>query len=141
MSVGGVPILPLFEVYPGLCALVSDRDRYVREWVRVFYTTLFVDEDYQFIEFMFQGRHCTLTRQMLATLLGVPHTDEPHSLHHLTYGDVDPPHRPHQSYSPPDEEARRLFHLAFSTRDTEGTRQTHATRQDCSPSSTTESAL
>ena len=109
----GVPILPLFEVYTGLRALLSDRDRYVREWVRIFYATLFIDEDRQFIEFMFQGRHCTLTRQMLAELLGVPHTDEPHSLHHLTYGDVDPPCRPHQSYPPPDEEASRLFVQPF----------------------------
>ena len=53
MSAGRVPILPLFEVYPGLCALVSDRDRYVRECIRVFYATLFVDKDRQFIEFMF----------------------------------------------------------------------------------------
>jgi len=48
----GVPILPLFEVYTGLQALLSDRDRYVREWVRIFYATLFV-KDRQFIEFMF----------------------------------------------------------------------------------------
>ena len=45
MVAGGVPILPFFEVYPGLRALLSDRDRYVREWVRVFYATLFVYED------------------------------------------------------------------------------------------------
>ena len=83
MAAGGVPILPFFEVYPGLRALLSDRDRYVREWVRIFYATLFV-KDRQFIEFMFQGRHCTLTRQMLADFLGVPHIAEPHSLHHLT---------------------------------------------------------
>ena len=57
VAAGGVPILPFFEVYPGLRALVSDRDRYVREWVRIFYATLFVDEDRAFIEFMFQGRH------------------------------------------------------------------------------------
>ena len=113
MSVGGVPILPLFEVYPGLCALVSDWDRYVRECVWVFYATLSIDEDCQFIEFMFQGRHCTLTCQMLATLLEVPHTDEPHSLHHLTYGDVEPPRRPHQPYPPADEEASRLFVQPF----------------------------
>jgi len=109
----GVPILPLFEVYTGLRALLSDKDRYVHEWVRIFYATLFVDEDRQFIEFMFQGRHCTLTRQMLADLLGVPHTDEPHSLHHLTYGDAEPPRRPHQPYPPPDEEASKLFVQPF----------------------------
>ena len=66
VSAGGVPILPFFEVYPGLRALVGDRDRYVREWVGIFYATLFVDEDREFTEFMFQGRHCTLTRERLA---------------------------------------------------------------------------
>ena len=113
VAAGGVPILLFFEVYPGLRALLSDRDRYVREWVWVFYATLFVDEDREFIEFMFQGRHCTLTRERLADLLGVPHTAEPHFLHHLTYGDVEPPRRPHQPYPPPDEEASILFIQPF----------------------------
>ena len=49
----------------------------------------------------------------MADLLGVPHTAEPHSLHHLTYGDVEPPRRPHQPYPPPDEEASRLFVHSF----------------------------
>jgi hypothetical protein len=62
LAARGVPILPLFEVYTGLRARLSDRDRFVCEWVRIFYATLFVDKDHQFIEFMFQGRHCTLTR-------------------------------------------------------------------------------
>ena len=113
VAAGGVPILLFFEEYPGLRALLSDRDRFVREWVRIFYGTLFVDEDREFIEFMFQGRHCRLTRERLAALLGVPHTAEPHSLHHLTYGDVEPPRRPHQSYPPPDEEASILFIQPF----------------------------
>ena len=38
---------------------------------------------------------------------------EPHSLHHLTYGDVEPPHRPHVPYPPPDEEASILFVQPF----------------------------
>ena len=116
VAAGGVPILPFFEVYTGLWALLSDRDRYVIEWVRIFYATLFVDEDREFIEFMFQGRHCTLTRERLADLLGVPHIAEPHSLHHLTYGDVEPPRRPHQPYPPPDEEANILFIQPFLPR-------------------------
>ena len=62
---------------------------------------------------MFQGRHCRLTRERLAALLGVTHSAEPHSLHHLTYSDVEPPRRPHQPYPPPDEEASRLFVQPF----------------------------
>ena len=113
MAAGGVPILPFFEVYTGLWALLSDRDRYVCEWVMVFYATLFVDKDREFVEFMFQERHYRLSRERLAALLGVTYTAEPDSLHHLTYGDVEPPRRPHQPYPPPDEEASRLFVQPF----------------------------
>ena len=72
-----------------------------------------VDDDQEFIEFMLQGRHCRLTRERLAALLGVTHSAEPHSLHHLTYSDVEPPRRPHQPYPPADEEASRLFVQPF----------------------------
>ena len=41
------------------------------------------------------------------------YTAEPHSLHHLTYGDVEPPRRPHVPYPPPDEEASILFIQPF----------------------------
>ena len=53
VAAGGVPALPFFEHYDGLPALLSERSRYIREWVRVFYATLFVEEDQQFIDFMF----------------------------------------------------------------------------------------
>ena len=49
-------MLPLFERYDGLPALLNERSRYIREWVRVFYATLFIEEDRQFIDFMFQQR-------------------------------------------------------------------------------------
>lgn len=45
VAAGGVPVLPFFEHYNGLPALLSERSRYIREWVRVFYATLFVEED------------------------------------------------------------------------------------------------
>ena len=54
VAAGGVFIFPFFERYPGLPALLSDRDRYVREWVRVFYATLFVGDDREYIDFTFQ---------------------------------------------------------------------------------------
>ena len=54
VAAGGTPVLPLFERYDGLPTLLSERSRYIREWVRVFYATLFIEEDRQFIDFMFQ---------------------------------------------------------------------------------------
>ena len=45
VAAGGVPVLLFFEHYDGLPVLLSERSRYIREWVRVFYAILFVDED------------------------------------------------------------------------------------------------
>ena len=45
VAAGGVLVLPFFEHYDGLPALLSERSRYIREWVRIFYATLFVEED------------------------------------------------------------------------------------------------
>jgi hypothetical protein len=57
VAVRGAPILPFFERYLGLPALLSERDRYIREWVQVFYAALFIEEDRMFIELiMFQER-------------------------------------------------------------------------------------
>lgn len=44
VAANGVPILPLFERYPSLVQLLSDRAQYIREWVWVFYATVYVDE-------------------------------------------------------------------------------------------------
>ena len=40
VAAGGVPVLPFFEHYDGLPALLSERSTYIREWVRVFYATV-----------------------------------------------------------------------------------------------------
>ena len=45
VAAGGVLVLPFFERYDRLPALLSERSRYIWEWVRVFYATLFVEED------------------------------------------------------------------------------------------------
>ena len=45
-----------------MVAVLSERDHYIREWVRVFYATLFVEQDRQYIGFMFQERRWRLDR-------------------------------------------------------------------------------
>ena len=79
----------MFERYPGLPALLSERREYVQEWVRVFYATLFVGEDRKYIVFMFNKKQYRLNRQSLARYLGVTLSEEPYSLHFHTYGDAD----------------------------------------------------
>lgn len=55
VSADGVPILPFFEQFPGLVPLLSERAQYVREWVRIFYSTVYVEDERRFIQFMFDG--------------------------------------------------------------------------------------
>ena len=86
----GMPIHPFCDRYPGLLELLAERCQYVQEWVRVFYATLFVGEDWKYIIFMFNKKQWRLNRQSLARYLGVTLSDEPYSLHFNTYGDADP---------------------------------------------------
>ena len=113
VAIGGVPILLYFERYPGLVPLLNERARYVREWVRIFYATLFIRDDKMFIEFMFQERRWMLDHQRLATYLGVTLSAEPHFLHYMPYGDTEPPRRPHESHFPSDEDVSLLFQQPF----------------------------
>jgi hypothetical protein len=50
------PILPFFNYVRGLSDLVSKRSRYVLEWVRVFYATVFVEADRLSLHFLFMGQ-------------------------------------------------------------------------------------
>jgi hypothetical protein len=54
-------ILPFFDYQRGLVDLVTRRSRYVPNWVRVFYSTVYVDADRLFIRLMFMGQQQRLT--------------------------------------------------------------------------------
>jgi hypothetical protein len=70
-AAGGEPILPFFDYLQGLADLVSKRSRYVLDWVRVFYATVYVEADRLSLHFMFMGQKQRLTREGIAELLGV----------------------------------------------------------------------
>jgi hypothetical protein len=55
-AAGGEPILPFFDYLRGLADLVSKRSRYVPDWVRVFYATVYVEADQLSLHFMFMGQ-------------------------------------------------------------------------------------
>jgi hypothetical protein len=57
----GEAILPFFDYQWGLVDLVTRRSCYVPDWVRVFYSTVYVDADRLFIRFMFVGQQQRLT--------------------------------------------------------------------------------
>jgi hypothetical protein len=54
-----------------LADLVSRRSRYVPDWVRVFYATVYVEADRLSLRFMFVGQQQRLTREGIAELLQV----------------------------------------------------------------------
>ena len=47
---------------PRLFELLTGTHRYVPEWVKVFFASLWIPQDQEFIEFMFDGDHHQLTR-------------------------------------------------------------------------------
>jgi hypothetical protein len=68
-TAAGEAILPFFDNHRGLVDLVTRRSRYVHDWVRVFYATVYVDADRVSIRFMFMGQQQRLTREGIAKLL------------------------------------------------------------------------
>ena len=78
-----------FSHIPGLEYLLEHTHVYVEEWVRVFYATLYIEQDREYIQFMFAGRPLRLYRQTVAQLLGVPLYER--RLHTDVYGQSDPP--------------------------------------------------
>jgi len=78
-----------FDHIPGLPDFLQHIHKYVEDWVRVFYTTLYVGPDREYIQFMFQGRPVKLYKGNVAILLGLELSDR--RLHTDVYGDSKPP--------------------------------------------------
>jgi hypothetical protein len=45
---------------PGLLTLLTTSDRYVEEWVRVFYAFVWIDPDHQWLRFRFERDDVTI---------------------------------------------------------------------------------
>jgi hypothetical protein len=91
--------------------MVLRRSRYVPDWVRVFYATVYVEADRLSIKSMFMGQQQRLTREGIAELLQVDLHDN--SIHYLAYPDVEPPRHTHSPVLPSDEEISFLFQQSF----------------------------
>ncbi|CAN6163842.1 unnamed protein product [Urochloa humidicola] len=83
VAAGGVDIRPYFDQFPGLVSLVSERNLYIPEWVRVVYATFWIIDNRTHIGFMFQEKAAVLGRGFLATRLGVELYDR--CLHSLAW--------------------------------------------------------
>jgi hypothetical protein len=97
---------------PGLLTLLTSSGRYVEEWVRVFYATVWIDPDHHWMRFCFEREDVTITASQIRQLFGFPESST--RLHSLSYGTSDPPRRPHGGVAPGTAHVATLFCPPFS---------------------------
>ena len=68
-----------------------EQNRYIEDWVIVFYAIAWIAPERRAVHFMFGGQIFGLSRATIAGILGVDLVDV--SLHERVYRDVDPPRR------------------------------------------------
>jgi hypothetical protein len=59
LAVGADSVVHL-SYLPGLLSLLTTSGRYIEEWVRVFYATVLIDPDHQWMRFRFEREDVTL---------------------------------------------------------------------------------
>ena len=111
----GFDVEPFFSQLPGVLDMLILRHRYVEEWVRVFYATLYIEHDRERIQFMFQGWIYRFTRAKVAELLELQLHDT--RLHSVVYGQLGPPRRAQQGGTTPSlEDVTPVFAPRFTAR-------------------------
>ena len=92
IAAGGADVRGHFAHFRGLPRLLEmEQNKYIEDWVRVFYATAWIAPERRAVHFMFGGQVFGLSRATIAGILGVDLVDV--SLHERVYGDVDPPRR------------------------------------------------
>jgi hypothetical protein len=105
---------------PSLLSLLTASGRYIEEWVRVFYATVWIDPDHQWMRFCFELEDVTLHASQIRQLFGFPELTT--RLHSQCYGTLDPPYRPHGGVAPATAHFTTLFRPPF----TDGSRRSPA---------------
>jgi hypothetical protein len=96
---------------PRLLTLLTTSGRYVEEWVRVFYASVWIDPDHQWMRFRFEQEDVTLHASQIRQLFGF--NESLTRLHSLCYGTSDPPHRPHDRVALATAHVAALFRPPF----------------------------
>jgi hypothetical protein len=97
---------------PGLLTLLTTSGRYVEEWVRVFYATVWIDPDHHWMRFRFEREDVTIHASQIRQLFGFNESST--RLHSLCCGTSDPPRRPHGGVAPSTAHVVALFRPPFS---------------------------
>jgi hypothetical protein len=111
LSVGSAESEGQITYLQGLHSLLTFGGRYVEEWVRVFYATVWIDPDHQWMRFRFEREEVTLHATQIKQLFGFPESLT--RLHILCYGTSDPPLRPHGGVAPATAHVVALFRPPF----------------------------
>jgi hypothetical protein len=96
----------------GLLSLLTTSGRYVEEWVRVFYATVWIDPDHHWMRFRFEREDVTIHANQIRQLFGFHESST--RLHSLCYDTFDPPRRPHGGVAPGTAHVAALFRPPFS---------------------------
>nr|AGT15933.1 hypothetical protein SHCRBa_010_J05_R_20 [Saccharum hybrid cultivar R570] len=110
-AAGSEEIQQHIEYLPGLEALVTRPGLYVEEWVKIFYSTVWIDPDHEFIQFMFRGEVYKLLTREIRETFGFVQSET--RIHSLCYGTTDPPRRSHGGVCPPATHVAALFRPPF----------------------------
>jgi hypothetical protein len=104
----------------GLLTLLTTSGRYVEQWVRVFYASVWIDPDHQWMRFHFEREDVTIHASQICQLFAFPESST--RLHSLCYGTSYPPRRPHGRVAPATAHVTALFRPPF----TDGSRRSPA---------------
>jgi hypothetical protein len=92
--------------------LLTTSGRYVEEWVRVFYASVWIDANHKWMRFRFEREDVTIHASQIHQLFGFNESST--HLHNLCYGTSDPPRRPHGGVAPSTTHVTALFRPPFS---------------------------
>ena len=97
---------------PILLTLLTTSDIYVEEWVRVFYASIWIDPDHQWMRFRFEREDVTIHASQICQLSGFNESST--RLHSLCYDTSDPPRCPHGGVVPGTAHVAALSRPPFS---------------------------
>jgi hypothetical protein len=96
---------------PSLLTLLTTSGRYVEEWVRVFYATVWIDPDHHWMRFRFEREDVTIHASQIRQLFEFHESST--RLYSLCYGTSDPHRRPHGGVAPSTAHVAALFRPPF----------------------------
>jgi hypothetical protein len=71
-KVAGEQIHPHLTYLPGLADLIGRSGKYVQSWIREFYAIVWIDPDYDYIEFSFLGVPRRIYSEEAQSFLRIP---------------------------------------------------------------------